>query len=411
MNNREAYRIYLILEGAFALFFYMIITVNMVYQVETAHLNPLELVLVGTMLETTAFVTQVPTGIVADVFSRRWSIIIGMLLTGAGFILQGSIPTFGVIVVSQLGWGIGSSFISGAEEAWIAEEVGEEYVGRVFLRGSQIGNIGALIGAVISVALASIRLNIPIVAGGICIIGLGVFLIVFMPEHNFRRADLASEEERLSWKAMRQKLFDGLRLVRGRALLLTILFVALFYGLYSEGVDRLWTAHLLTDFTIPTLGPLAPVTWFAVIQGVVMLLSIGATEIVRRRFDTTNNITAAWLQIALNTMMIAAIAAFALAGSFVLALMLYWCYSTLCSVNHPIFMTWLTHNTDPKVRATVISMSGQVDAIGQIAGGPIIGVIGTLLSIRAALLAASLLLSPALIFLGRAIQMEKRREM
>jgi DHA3 family tetracycline resistance protein-like MFS transporter len=411
MHNREAYRIYLILEGSFALFFYMIITVNMVYQVETAHLNPLELVLVGTMLETTAFVTQVPTGILADVFSRRWSIIFGMLLTGAGFILQGSIPTFGVIIVSQLGWGVGSSFISGAEEAWIAEEVGEEHVGRVLLRGSQIGNIGALIGAVISVALASIRLNIPIVAGGICIIALGIFLMIFMPEHNFHHADIASEEQRLSWKAMSQMLFDGLRLVRGRALLLTILFVALFYGLHGEGIDRLWTAHLLTDFTIPTLGPLAPVAWFAVIQGVVMLLSIGATEIVRRRFDTTNNVTAAWLQIALNAMMIAAIVAFALAGSFALALLMYWSYSTLRSVNHPIFTTWLACNTDPKVRATVISMSGQVDAIGQIAGGPIIGVIGTLLSIRAALVAASLLLSPALIFLGRAIRLEKRREM
>jgi DHA3 family tetracycline resistance protein-like MFS transporter len=408
MNNREAYRIYLILEGSFALFFYMIITVNMVYQVETAHLNPLELVLVGTMLETTAVVTQVPTGIVADVFSRRWSIIIGMVLTGAGFILQGSIPTFGVIVVSQLGWGIGSSFVSGAEEAWIAEEVGEEHVGRVFLRGSQVANIGALIGAVISVALASIRLNIPIVAGGICIVALGIFLVVFMPEHHFHRADLAREEERLSWKAMKKALFSSLHLVRGRALLMTILFISLFYGLYSEGVDRLWTAHLLTDFTVPRLGPLAPVTWFAVIQGIVMVLSIGATEIVRKSFDTTNNITASWLQIAINVMMIASIVTFALSGSFALALIMYSSFSTLRSVNYPIFTTWLTRNTDPKLRATVISMSGQVDAVGQIAGGPVIGAIGTLVSIRAALIAASMLLSPALFFLGKAIRLEKK---
>ena len=117
MKNRDAYIVYLTIEGLFSLFFYTIITVNLVYQVEVARLNPLQLVLVGTMLEATAFVFQVPTGVFADVLSRRLAIIIGVFLTGAGFILEGSIPRFETILLSQLGWGIGSSFINGAEEA------------------------------------------------------------------------------------------------------------------------------------------------------------------------------------------------------------------------------------------------------------------------------------------------------
>src|SRR5947209_19578645 len=133
MKNRDAYIVYLTIEGLFSLFFYTIITVNLVYQVEVAKLNPLQLVLVGTMLETVAFVFQVPTGVFADVFSRRTAIIIGVFLTGAGFILEGSIPHFETILLSQVGWGIGASFISGAEEAWITGEVGEDEVGKVFL--------------------------------------------------------------------------------------------------------------------------------------------------------------------------------------------------------------------------------------------------------------------------------------
>jgi len=46
MKHRDAYVTYLLIEGLFALFFYIIITVNLVYQVEVAHLNPLQLVLV-----------------------------------------------------------------------------------------------------------------------------------------------------------------------------------------------------------------------------------------------------------------------------------------------------------------------------------------------------------------------------
>src|SRR5437879_11326044 len=97
MKNRDAYIVYLSLEGLFSLFFYIIITVNMVYQVEVARLNPLQLVLVGTTLEVSAFCFQVTTGIIADVLSRRMSIIIGVFITGIGFFIAGSIPRFVLI--------------------------------------------------------------------------------------------------------------------------------------------------------------------------------------------------------------------------------------------------------------------------------------------------------------------------
>jgi DHA3 family tetracycline resistance protein-like MFS transporter len=43
----------------------------------------------------------------------------------------------------------------------------------------------------------------------------------------------------------------------------------------------------------------------------------------------------------------------------------------------------------------MLSLTGQVDAIGQIAGGPAVGAIGNV-SIRAALVASALILSPVL---------------
>jgi DHA3 family tetracycline resistance protein-like MFS transporter len=52
-------------------------------------------------------------------------------------------------------------------------------------------------------------------------------------------------------------------------------------------------------------------------------------------------------------------------------------------------------------------MAGQLDAIGQIAGGPVVGVIGTLVSIRAALVATGALLLPALAFFPPAIRREE----
>jgi len=76
---------------------------------------------------------------------------------------------------------------------------------------------------------------------------------------------------------------------------------------------------------------------------------------------------------------------------------LYWVIQVLRSISAPLQEAWLNQRIDdPQVRATMFSMSSQVDAIGQISGGPLVGVIGEVYSIRAALVASGLLLSPVL---------------
>ena len=93
---------YWILAGGRGLCLSMISTASMVYQIHRVGLNPLQLVLVGTTLELSVFLFEVPTGVVADVYSRRLSIIIGMFLIGLGFIVQGSLPVF--TANSALSW-------------------------------------------------------------------------------------------------------------------------------------------------------------------------------------------------------------------------------------------------------------------------------------------------------------------
>src|SRR6476469_3485279 len=115
--------------GGGSFFSTLVFTVNLIYQVQVAHLNPLQLVLVGTVLEGAAFLFEVPTGIVADVYSRRLSIIIGVFLLGICLGLQGIVPNVGVILLAQAIWGLGYTFTSGAQEAWLTDEVGVEHAG------------------------------------------------------------------------------------------------------------------------------------------------------------------------------------------------------------------------------------------------------------------------------------------
>jgi MFS transporter, DHA3 family, tetracycline resistance protein len=93
---------------------------------------------------------------------------------------------------------------------------------------------------------------------------------------------------------------------------------------------------------------------------------------------------------------------FALSPYLVLALSLYLVVSAARSIHIPLQTAWINQKLDSKVRATVHSMFGQVDAIGQMLGGPIVAVIAAVGSAVASLVTSSLLLSPALFFIRRA---------
>ncbi|HVU12872.1 MAG TPA: MFS transporter [Phototrophicaceae bacterium] len=398
LRKWDAYRVYLILSGLSSLFFMLIFTLNLVYEAQVVGLTPLQLVLVGTTVETTCFLFEIPTGIVADLYSRRLSVIIGFLLIGIGFTIEGAFPFFGAVLLNQVIWGIGSTFTSGALDAWIIDEVGEARMGVVLLRGSQAGQIGGVAGVIVSVILGSVALALPVVVGGLLFVALTVFLVFVMPETNFHPTPRG---ERSTWQSMRHTLTESIRLIRLRPTLLTLAAVTLVLGLYSEGYDRLWQAHLLRDFTLPALDSLSPVVWFGIINIVTMLLAALANEIVRRRLNMNQQRALAAVLIAAHAAMVAALLILALAVNLWLALIGLLIMGTLRSTSAPILSTWTNQHIDSNVRATMLSSFGQLNAVGQIGGGPFVGAIGDRWGLRAALSVAAILLSPVIWLIAR----------
>lgn len=406
--RRNAYGVYLLMSGLSATFLNLYGTVAAVYRVRSAGLNPLQLVLVGTALEAACFVAGIPTGILADIFSRRLLVVIGFLLEGMGFALEGAIPHFEAILLAQVLWGAGAMCLDGALEAWIAGEVGDERLSHVFIRASQVGQLCSIAGIVAAGLLASIGYNLPLLVAGALMFALGIVAAIVMPETAFHPLHHAHADEvsRTTWHAMRDTVRQSGRLVRRSPILLTLLGVAAFYGMSSEGFDRLWEAHLLLDVRLPSLGTLNPVLWFSIILIVAQLLSIGTTELARRRVNTGSHVAVARTLFGINALLIVVVIVFGLAANFPLAVATYLMADVLRTTRQPIYLAWLTQTIDARVRATVLSISSQLDAFGQIAGGPVIGVIGTVRSIRVALVATSITLTPALLLFARATRLK-----
>lgn len=399
-RSKDPTFVYLVMQAGYSLFFSMLATTNLVYQVEVAHFDALRLLLIGTILELTCFVFQVPTGLLADAFSRRWAVAIGLGLVGAGFILEGLVPTFTAIAIAQVIWGIGVTLSDGADDAWITDEVGDEHAGPLFLRGSQFAQAAGFLGIFVGVGLASIRLNLPIVIGGCLTLLLGVYLLFAMTEAGF---NAIPRQNKGGLARMAAGVRSSLASIRSRPLILTILAITVVWGLSGEGIDRLYQIHLIKDVGLPTFAGLPPVLWFGLISGGATLIGIATTQIIRRRLDLGNHAVVTRSLFAFTAARAVMMGGFALAGNLAAAIACLWVASVMRQAFGPVQRAWLNRSLDSSNRATLFSVDGQADALGQIVGGPMLGVVGSGVSIRAALVSSAALLGLALPLLARAL--------
>jgi MFS family permease len=403
-HTLSAERIYYVLGATQSLAFAIMFTTYTVYYVQAAGLDPLQLVLVGTVLEVTYFLFEIPTGVVADVYSRRLSVILGVFFLGAGFLVVGVWPVFWVILLGQVISAIGYTFLSGATTAWLADEVGEANVGPILLRASQLDRVAGLLGVALSAVLASVALNWPFITGALLLLALGFFLLSFMPEHGFKPKPT---EERNTVRQMWHGFVAGARIMRATPILLMLLGVEFFMGASGEGFDRLGDAHLLTNFTFPSLGPLQPVVWFSLIGIAGSILGLIVIEPLRKRLEALSRRPGqvAWGLLAFDLLTAASGLIFALSGQFGLAVAALLLRGLGFALGEPLFQAWLVQNTRPEVRATLLSMVGQSNALGQMLGGPGLGWLGQAFGLRLALTVAALILLPALPFYARAASM------
>ena len=376
----------------------MVFTVNLIYFVTILGLDPLQMVLVGTVLELSVFLFEIPTGVVADTVSRKISIIIGVFLIGAGFVVQASVLSFGFILVAQVLWGVGYTFISGATQAWITDEIGEDQAGSAFLHATQWAQIGSLIGIGLSVLLSSLwGMRIPMLVGGLLFWLLGFYLVIWMPENAFVRK---STSFRSSWDEFFKTIRSGWRTVKIHPVLWRILLVGFFFGLYSEGLDRLSVPHLIERFNLPDLGEGTMVGWFGGLSAIGMVLTFFSARQLRKYLGKKISVHQMIRFLGLfSAGLVISLIVFPLVNQMFVSFGILLLIGVFRSLINPLYAAWINQNIPSEIRATILSLSSLVDASGQIGGGPIMGLIARNYSVQAGLLTSAFLLSPVLILL------------
>ncbi len=363
------------------------------YFVVAAHLSASQIVLLGTVMSITLVLTDIPTGAWSDLVGRKWPLVIGHLLLAAGMAMTGVVTAFPLILVTQVLWGSGWAFLTGADVAWITDELNQpQCIAQVLTASARWELAGGATGMVAFGVLAwATSLATAIVVSGVGMAVLGLFVAARFTERNF----IATRENR--WSASLSIFRLGVNLSRrDHEILLVLLATVLING--ASMVTWLFPRQLVN------LGfPSDLVLWYTA-QGIVSSAAgVVALHIVQARIDgvgVARRIYALTCFIGVLGLIVLATAPNAIIGSVGVLLV----SGIAFNVTRTVSVIWVNRRTTSDVRATVRSFLDQAEAIGEICGGFALAVIAGTAGMAIALITSAALIAftGALVALSRA---------
>lgn len=149
-------------------------------------LSLFEVNLVNFCFFTTMFLTEIPTGAIADVYGRRVSYLLACLLTGLGMTLYGFSSSLWWFIAAEIIVGIGVTFETGAFRAWCVDQVNHHgnapSTTKLFKAADQVKQVSMILGGLIGAVIAEGNLAFPWFLAAGAIFASGVIAFVWMRE-------------------------------------------------------------------------------------------------------------------------------------------------------------------------------------------------------------------------------------
>lgn len=365
-----------------------------VWWVVDLELSPLRLVLLGTIMELVVLVSESPTGVVADVFSRKWSVVLSWVIMGTAQILSPVSDSLVILLIWQSLFGFGYTFQSGADTAWVTDEIGEED-DSLIMRRAIASALGVVVGLGVAMALAQWSLRGTMTLSGVVGIAFAGYLAAVMPEHNFTPVD---RSQRSTSAALIATWRRGFRTVMQARILRTLIVTTFVVAMVDETVDRLDLPRM-RELGFPDLDGAGSAVLFGGIWILMTLLTLPVMVIVGRRIESASDRRSAIIMSSF--LAVGAIGVALMAGNiFILAILGWVMRDVIREVVDPVGEAWVNRHAPSEVRATVISFRSQSMAFGEIFGGLALGVVAELVSLQVAFALGALLLAMAALQVG-----------
>ena len=130
-----------------------------IYLIETRGLTVGQVLLFDAVFFGSQLLAEIPTGVVADRYGRRTSILWGSLLTSVAFLIFGLAGTLPLLLASYVLFGISGALISGADDAYLFDSL------RAVGRGDEFASVAGRLNGLMTLAIAGFT-----VVGGLMVV-------------------------------------------------------------------------------------------------------------------------------------------------------------------------------------------------------------------------------------------------
>ena len=313
---------------------------------------------------------EVPTGIVADIWGRRTSFLLGALTLLLSTLLYLAMwhfqaPLWGWALASVL-IGLGFTFFSGATEAWLVDALVftgfDGNLESVFAKGQTVSGAAMLTGSVAGGVIAQLtNLGVPYLLRSL-LLGLTLAAAFFlMRDLGFtpNRSKRAMDEVR---DAIRASLDNGWRRPPVRWLMLAAPFT-MGVGIYAFYALQPYLLELYGDENAFAIAGLAA----AVVAGTEILGGL-LVPFVRRLFTRRTDAL-----IVASMVIIACLAVIGWTSSFWVAIAALVLWGITFSVSTPMRQAYLNGIIPSPQRATVLSFDNLIGSAGGVVAQPALG--------------------------------------
>ena len=328
------------------------------YFVVTAHLSASQLLVLATVMSITLALSDIPLGVWSDSFSRKWPLVLGHAFLAAGMIITGLVTAYPLLVLTQVLWGLGWAFSTGADVAWITDELDHPgMMAQVLTARARWDLIGGSVGMVAIGLLAwALGLGTAIVVTGVAMAAVGIFVAIKFVEGNFTAVTVGR------WKSSVAIFRQGLSLSRRDSDILLVLIATVIINAAAM-ISWVFPRQLVNEGF-----PSSPVLWYTALGVLSSLVGVLALHLVGAR---VNGVGVARRTYALSCflgllgLIILAYAPTAIVGSAGIVLVT----GVSFNVTRSISTIWVNRRTPGEIRATMHSFLSQAESVGEIGGG------------------------------------------
>lgn len=337
-------------------------------------INLFQIAFLASLFEASILIFEMPTGLVADIYGRKISVVLSAFVSFISGILFIFFPFLFGFIIAEILSGLGETLRSGALEAWLVDslkhEGKEEKVKYAFAQGTKYKTFGNLSGLILGGYLAWLNMKLVWVPFSLMFFILSIFLLSKM-----------KEEYRID-KRFLQRIFPNvsemikksLTVLKSQKLIFALLLLVLFSEFSFETISQYWQVHFSENLFIKTeyFG------WILVISSVITILLIDkVTKLAAEKFKYEVSSL-----VILQFLFMFSLSVVAITYSPVLAIIFFILLQSLASFKEPIFLDLYNKHIPSEQRATLLSFQSLVGSGGEVLAGLCIGVVALKFGLR-----------------------------